>query len=134
MQHIRPFVFSWPDMRPSCDRMLKEHFILAFVYRVRAPRRTYEGNMLGGHMRKSAGASGDFAIAFVNGPITFRSEEGVLYARLFHIVRRSVCHFSLRVRAAADSMLLLVGGRSIPIPTDTLAAQKEPRSSDARDC
>lgn len=46
--------------------------------------------MLGGHMRKSAGASGDFAIAFVNGPITFRSEEGVLYARLFHIVRVSL--------------------------------------------
>uniref|UniRef100_M4B2F9 EF-hand domain-containing protein n=1 Tax=Hyaloperonospora arabidopsidis (strain Emoy2) TaxID=559515 RepID=M4B2F9_HYAAE len=32
-------------------------------------------------------ASGsDFSIAFVNGPISFNSEEGVLYARLFHIV------------------------------------------------
>lgn len=85
--------------------------------------------MLSGHMRKSAGASGDFAIAFVNGPITFRSEEGVLYARLFHIVRRS----RSVVHLACDSPLLLVGSRSTPIRTDTLAAQKEPRSFAVRD-
>ncbi|KAI9913558.1 hypothetical protein PsorP6_005301 [Peronosclerospora sorghi] len=34
----------------------------------------------------NGGSSGEFTIAFVNGPIRFNSEEGVLYARLFHIV------------------------------------------------
>ncbi|TYZ57211.1 hypothetical protein PybrP1_011161 [[Pythium] brassicae (nom. inval.)] len=39
-------------------------------------------------MRRSAGnaSSGEFTIAFPNGPIKFQSAEGVLYARLFHIV------------------------------------------------
>ncbi|CEG41241.1 sorting nexin 1 [Plasmopara halstedii] len=34
----------------------------------------------------TSSSSGEFDIAFVNGPIKFRSEEGVLYSRLFHIV------------------------------------------------
>ncbi|RLN56120.1 hypothetical protein BBJ28_00002422 [Nothophytophthora sp. Chile5] len=39
--------------------------------------------------RPAAGGngSGEFSIAFVNGPIKFQSEEGVLYSRFFHIVR-----------------------------------------------
>uniref|UniRef100_A0AAV1TL12 PX domain-containing protein n=1 Tax=Peronospora matthiolae TaxID=2874970 RepID=A0AAV1TL12_9STRA len=36
--------------------------------------------------RDGSRSGSDFSIAFVNGPITFSSEEGVLYARLFHIV------------------------------------------------
>lgn len=50
--------------------------------------------MLLGGMRRSTGggggggSSGEFSIMFVNGPIKFQSEEGVLYSRLFHIVRR----------------------------------------------
>ncbi|POM62606.1 hypothetical protein PHPALM_28223, partial [Phytophthora palmivora] len=31
-------------------------------------------------------SGGEFNIAFINGPIKFHSEEGVLYSRLFHIV------------------------------------------------
>ncbi|GLD95246.1 hypothetical protein PINS_up003890 [Pythium insidiosum] len=34
----------------------------------------------------SNSSAGEFTISFVNGPIKFTSEEGVLYARLFHIV------------------------------------------------
>ncbi|KAJ0410301.1 hypothetical protein P43SY_002633 [Pythium insidiosum] len=39
-------------------------------------------------MRRSntSGGGGEFTISFVNGPIKFTGEEGVLYARLFHIV------------------------------------------------
>ncbi|KAG7400801.1 hypothetical protein PHYBOEH_004315 [Phytophthora boehmeriae] len=36
--------------------------------------------------RSPSGGGGEFSIAFVNGPIKFLSEEGVLYSRLFHIV------------------------------------------------
>ncbi|KAG2780883.1 hypothetical protein PC129_g8396 [Phytophthora cactorum] len=43
--------------------------------------------MLGLGRSSTSGASGgEFNIAFVNGPIKFHSEEGVLYSRLFHIV------------------------------------------------
>ncbi|KAG7393208.1 hypothetical protein PHYPSEUDO_011213 [Phytophthora pseudosyringae] len=43
--------------------------------------------MLGmGGSSTSGGSSGEFNIAFVNGPIKFHSDEGVLYSRLFHIV------------------------------------------------
>lgn len=46
--------------------------------------------MLGmGRSSTSGAGGGEFNIAFVNGPIKFLSEEGVLYARFFHIVRRS---------------------------------------------
>lgn len=40
-------------------------------------------------MRRSAGntSNGEFTITFPNGPIKFQSDEGVLYSRLFHIVR-----------------------------------------------
>lgn len=43
-------------------------------------------------MRRSAGntTNGEFTIAFANGPIKFQSDEGVLYSRLFHIVRPGV--------------------------------------------
>ncbi|DAZ98032.1 TPA: hypothetical protein N0F65_004522 [Lagenidium giganteum] len=34
----------------------------------------------------SSKSSGDFSIAFVNGPIRFTSEEGVLFSRIFHIL------------------------------------------------
>ncbi|RMX65999.1 hypothetical protein DD238_002830 [Peronospora effusa] len=43
--------------------------------------------MLGmGRSSTNGGSGGEFNIAFVNGPIKFNSEEGVLYSRLFHIV------------------------------------------------
>ncbi|KAF4324892.1 hypothetical protein BBO99_00001846 [Phytophthora kernoviae] len=36
--------------------------------------------------RSPSGGGGEFDIAFVNGPIKFLSDEGILYSRLFHIV------------------------------------------------
>lgn len=47
-------------------------------------------------MRRSAGntSNGEFTIAFPNGPIKFQSDEGVLYSRLFHIVR-TLCSLAL---------------------------------------
>ncbi|TMW62975.1 hypothetical protein Poli38472_005593 [Pythium oligandrum] len=44
-------------------------------------RLTNDGGNGGG-----TGGGGEFLIAFVNGPIKFSAEEGVFYARLFHIV------------------------------------------------
>jgi hypothetical protein len=37
-------------------------------------------------MKRGSSNNGEFSIAFVNGTIKFTSEEGALYARLFHIV------------------------------------------------
>jgi hypothetical protein len=45
--------------------------------------------MLG--LGRSSTGGGEFEIQFVNGPIKFHSEEGVLYSRLFHIVGRHRC-------------------------------------------
>lgn len=65
--------------------------------RLEKGRKRKASRMLGGMRRPTGsggggaggGGSGEFSIMFVNGPIKFQSEEGVLYARLFHIVRRS---------------------------------------------
>jgi hypothetical protein len=97
--------------------------------------------MLGGMRRPAGGASGgggssgEFSIMFVNGPIKFQSEEGVLYARLFHIVRRSDRRRGQVVLAGFALGLPLTARwlcRSTPTATDTSAGRKARRSSAAR--
>jgi hypothetical protein len=114
--------------------------------RIEVLRSTTRGDM--DLMRRSAGntTNGEFTIAFANGPIKFRSEEGVLYSRLFHIVRSSltesgtmdVCCLRLtqRKKEPADTMLLLLLvcrlARWIRTRMGTLAVPKEQRLFAAR--